>query len=190
MAKDISPSQVPKHPLSWGEIKGLNGENKFSSGLENSGNILSDLQPLPKGDLEKFDADLLMTGKDLIPDAPESSGLSKTGSQNNDDISMMFDRQMGPSLSTSSSGAIGHEKPPALVQTQKLQVFEQIGQKVVWSLNRHEEQFRLTLDPPQLGSIYIEIQRDKGTYQNDPVGRESEYEKPLGSQSTFYSKDH
>jgi flagellar hook-length control protein FliK len=48
-----------------------------------------------------------------------------------------------------------------LVQTQKLQVVEQTGQKVVWSLNRHEEQFRLTLDPPQLGSIYIEIQREK-----------------------------
>jgi len=42
-----------------------------------------------------------------------------------------------------------------------LEAYEQIGQKVVWSINRREEQFRLILDPPQLGSIYIEIQREK-----------------------------
>jgi len=161
MAKDIFASQVSKHPLSWEKIPGGNGENRSSYEPEKSGNTLSDLPPLPKGGSADFNSGFLVTGEDLISDDLKSSRHSKTGSQNKDDISILFDRQMGPSLSTTSSGAIGHEKPPALAQTQKFPVFEQIGQKVAWSLNRHEEQFRLTLDPPQLGSIYIEIQREK-----------------------------
>lgn len=60
-----------------------------------------------------------------------------------------------------SSGGARFENAPALSQPSKAGVPEQISQKVVWSLGRHEERFRLTLDPPHLGSIYLEIQRDK-----------------------------
>jgi len=60
-----------------------------------------------------------------------------------------------------SSAGARSENAPALSQPSKAGVPEQISQKVVWSLGRHEERFRLTLDPPHLGSIYLEIQRDK-----------------------------
>jgi flagellar hook-length control protein FliK len=52
-------------------------------------------------------------------------------------------------------GAPGTSPPP------KTEVYEQISRKMVWSLGQDEEKFRLTLDPPHLGSIYMEIQRDK-----------------------------
>ena len=49
-----------------------------------------------------------------------------------------------------------------LSQTESLQVYQQIGKKVVWSLRNNEEKIKLTLDPPDLGNIYMEINREKG----------------------------
>jgi tetratricopeptide (TPR) repeat protein len=40
-----------------------------------------------------------------------------------------------------------------------LEIHEQVGQKVIWSLNQREEKFRLSLEPPHLGSIYMEQER-------------------------------
>ena len=72
-------------------------------------------------------------------------------------------------LSPAAESPAGHrpsreirlESAPALPHLSKGGVPEQVSQKVVWSLGRHEESFRLTLDPPHLGSIYMEIQREK-----------------------------
>jgi hypothetical protein len=38
---------------------------------------------------------------------------------------------------------------------------QQVGQRFIWSLAHGEEKIRLALDPPELGSLYLEIHRDK-----------------------------
>jgi flagellar hook-length control protein FliK len=48
---------------------------------------------------------------------------------------------------------------------------------VVWSLKNNEEKIRLTLEPPQLGNIYMEIYRDKENikatlWTDNPVTKE------------------
>jgi len=41
------------------------------------------------------------------------------------------------------------------------EIYHQVGQKMVWSVRNGEERVRLFLDPPQLGSLRIEIIKDK-----------------------------
>ncbi len=42
------------------------------------------------------------------------------------------------------------------------EIFQQIAKKVVWSIRNNEEKIKLTLEPPELGSIYMEINRKEG----------------------------
>jgi flagellar hook-length control protein FliK len=44
---------------------------------------------------------------------------------------------------------------------ERLEVYQQIGQKVIWSIQNGQEKIKLALDPPQLGNIYMEITKDK-----------------------------
>ena len=53
-----------------------------------------------------------------------------------------------------------HQKPP-LSKTENLDLSQQIAEKVIWSIRNKEEKIRLTLDPPQLGTLFIELRRDK-----------------------------
>jgi hypothetical protein len=68
---------------------------------------------------------------------------------------------------------LGNPKPPMTVQEtgshEKLQLFQtesldlpqRIAEKLIWSIRNNREQIRLTLDPPQLGNLLIELHRDK-----------------------------
>jgi flagellar hook-length control protein FliK len=38
----------------------------------------------------------------------------------------------------------------------------QVGRQVLWSLNHREEKVRMALEPPELGTIYMEIKREEG----------------------------
>jgi hypothetical protein len=73
----------------------------------------------------------------------------------------------------SVNGLLGSPKPPIVVEetgihqkpqlskTENLDLSQQIAEKVIWSIRNKEEKIRLTLDPPQLGNLFIELHRDK-----------------------------
>ncbi|MGQ9646404.1 MAG: flagellar hook-length control protein FliK [Thermodesulfobacteriota bacterium] len=50
------------------------------------------------------------------------------------------------------------ERPP---KAEYVEVFQQIAKKVVWSIRNNEEKIKLTLEPPELGHIYMEINREE-----------------------------
>ena len=53
-----------------------------------------------------------------------------------------------------------HQKPQ-LSKTENLNLYQQIAEKVIWSIKHNEERIRLTLDPPQLGNLLIELHRNR-----------------------------
>jgi hypothetical protein len=55
----------------------------------------------------------------------------------------------------------GTHQKPQLSKTENLDLSQQIAEKVIWSIRNKEEKIRLTLDPPQLGNLFIELHRDK-----------------------------
>jgi flagellar hook-length control protein FliK len=50
---------------------------------------------------------------------------------------------------------------PSLTESGKEEVYQQIGRKVIWSIHNNAEKVKITLDPPDLGNIYMEIYREK-----------------------------
>jgi hypothetical protein len=68
---------------------------------------------------------------------------------------------------------LGSPKPPIAVEetrfhqtpqpskTENLDLSQQIAEKLIWSISNNKEEIRLTLDPPQLGNLFIELHRDK-----------------------------
>jgi hypothetical protein len=50
---------------------------------------------------------------------------------------------------------------PSSVKTDPLEIYQQISRQITWSLKNNEEKIKLALDPPHLGNIYMEINRDK-----------------------------
>jgi hypothetical protein len=40
-------------------------------------------------------------------------------------------------------------------------VFQQVGQRILWLVRKNEERIRITLDPPELGQVFLEIDRHK-----------------------------
>lgn len=64
-----------------------------------------------------------------------------------------------------NSGAARPINAPVTAEVEPGDVYRQIGEKVVWSLRNNQEKVRIALDPPELGSIYLEISRDKENIQ-------------------------
>jgi hypothetical protein len=76
---------------------------------------------------------------------------------------------------------VSEELPKAVEPThsraEPLQIYEQIGKKIIWTLKNNEERIRLTLQPPQLGNIYMEITKGEGNiratlWTDNPVTKE------------------
>jgi len=76
---------------------------------------------------------------------------------------------------------VSEELPKAVEPTHSRaehpQIYEQIGKKIIWTLKNNEERIRLTLEPPQLGNIYMEINRGGGNiratlWTDNPVTKE------------------
>ena len=66
---------------------------------------------------------------------------------------------------------------PTHSRAEPLQIYEQIGKKIIWTLKNNEERIRLTLQPPQLGNIYMEITKGEGNiratlWTDNPVTKE------------------
>ena len=120
-----------------------------------------DLKNSAKVELANFDSEFSIKGKDLFQNDLDPSDISRPGNPKTGDLfgslAAPGERSTGPH----PAGEVRLEGTPGSSQPQKAEVYEQISQKMVWSLGQNEEKFRLTLDPPHLGSIYMEIQRDK-----------------------------
>jgi hypothetical protein len=46
-------------------------------------------------------------------------------------------------------------------KAESLDIYHQIGRKMVWSVQNGEERIKLTLDPPRLGNLYMEVIKEK-----------------------------
>ena len=55
----------------------------------------------------------------------------------------------------------GTPQKPQPSQTGQVDPYQQVADKVVWSIRNNEERIQLTLEPPQLGNLFIELQREK-----------------------------
>ena len=66
--------------------------------------------------------------------------------------------------STQMPGKLGEVKEnysPTSPKSEPQTVAQQVSQRAIWSIRNNEESVRITLDPPQLGHIYMVIERNK-----------------------------
>ena len=69
------------------------------------------------------------------------------------------------SQAASSSHEVTKPHQTAAPRTEAPDILQQVSQKLVWSVRNGEEKIKLQLEPPQLGSLYIEIGRQKDVLQ-------------------------
>ena len=69
------------------------------------------------------------------------------------------------SQAASSSHEVTKPHQTAAPRTEAADIFQQVSKKLVWSVRSGEEKIKLQLEPPQLGSLYIEIGRQKDVLQ-------------------------
>jgi hypothetical protein len=58
-------------------------------------------------------------------------------------------------------GEVKENSSPAPLKSENPTVAQQVSQRAIWSIRNNEESVRITLDPPQLGHIYMVIERNK-----------------------------
>ena len=136
-------------------------DQRFWHNLEGREELGGDLKNSAKVELANFDSEFSIKGKDLFQNDLDPSDISRP---ENPKIGDLFGSLAAPgerSTGPHPAGEVRLEGTPGSSRLQKAEVYEQISQKMIWSLGQNEEKFRLTLDPPHLGSIYLEIQRDK-----------------------------
>jgi len=47
------------------------------------------------------------------------------------------------------------------VKPDYVEMYKQIGDKVIWGIRNQEDKIKFSMNPPQLGNIYVEINKDK-----------------------------
>jgi flagellar hook-length control protein FliK len=62
---------------------------------------------------------------------------------------------------SSEPGEMKSDHGVSPLKTDPLEIYQQIGKQVLWSIKNGEEKIKLALDPPHLGNIYMEINREK-----------------------------
>jgi hypothetical protein len=60
-----------------------------------------------------------------------------------------------------NGGEIKEASAPLSERPDPQAVFQQVGQRVLWLIRNNEERIRITLDPPELGQVFLEIDRHK-----------------------------
>jgi hypothetical protein len=60
-----------------------------------------------------------------------------------------------------NGGEIKEASAPLSERPDPQAVFRQVGQRVLWLIRNNEERIRITLDPPELGQVFLEIDRHK-----------------------------
>jgi len=115
-----------------------------------------------------------LTLKLELIDKPQISGLSPDSENDNHRLASL---KNNPSLSESCSiqnGAgpeskIKHFMPEEVPKGQNgffpkaesFEIYHQVGRKMAWSVQNGEERVKLTLDPPRLGNLYMEVIKEK-----------------------------
>jgi hypothetical protein len=87
----------------------------------------------------------------IHPESPENGNLINTLAGNSKSIGV---EQEGAIQSRPSVMA---KEPPSLIQ--------HIADRMIWSVKNNEERIHLTLEPPQLGNLSIEIHKEKNQIQ-------------------------
>jgi hypothetical protein len=64
-------------------------------------------------------------------------------------------------LQVEKGGEIREASSSFSPRTEPSEVFQQVGQRVLWLIRNNEERIRITLDPPELGQVFLEIDRHK-----------------------------
>jgi flagellar hook-length control protein FliK len=151
--------QVSSLPAEKSRINNL--ERQFwqhSDGVENA---LGDLKNSAKAELAKFESGFLIKEEDFLQNDLNFTDISKMGNPKNGELLGNPTAPVDGSAAPRAGGEIRFEGYSGPSQPQKPEVYEQVSQKMLWSFSQNEEKFRLILDPPHLGSIYMEIHRDK-----------------------------
>ena len=93
----------------------------------------------------------------------ESPAISGTKDTESVDQSWMFTgHKAGAEFQSKVPEEIPKSQEQLLPKTEPLEIFQQIAKRVVWSINNNGEKIKLTLEPPELGNIYMEIKREEG----------------------------
>jgi hypothetical protein len=103
----------------------------------------------------------------IAVEAVEKDGgfpFSKKEVENGVEPSLLLKPEGNPQAA-SSLNDVTRTREPALPRTEAPEILQQISKKLIWSVRNGEEKIKLQLEPPQLGSLYIEIGRQKGVLQ-------------------------
>jgi hypothetical protein len=60
-----------------------------------------------------------------------------------------------------NGGEIKEASAPLSERPDPQAVFQQVGQRVLWLVRNNEERIRIALEPPELGQVFLEIDRHK-----------------------------
>lgn len=155
------------------QIKGKDAGNYLVTGkMEDDGpRALTSLNPATVSS-EKGGPDLTL--KLEFIGKPQISGLSPDSENDNQRLASL---KNNPSLSESYSIQNGagpeskmkHFMPEEVPKGQNgffskvesFEIYHQVGRKMVWSVQNGEERIKLTLDPPRLGNLYMEVTKEK-----------------------------
>jgi hypothetical protein len=137
------------------------GDPQVRQNPEGGEELWRNVKALEKGGPANFDSEFSARDKDLFLKELKLSEISSPGNPRTESLAFHPVPPAERSEALRPAGETRFEGPLGASQSRKADVSEQISQKMVWSLGQNEEKFRLTLDPPHLGSIYLEIQRDK-----------------------------
>jgi hypothetical protein len=59
----------------------------------------------------------------------------------------------------------GGREAAAPMRLESQGIHQQVGERVIWLIRNHEERIRMSLDPPELGHLFLEIHRTKENIQ-------------------------
>lgn len=60
---------------------------------------------------------------------------------------------------------VGGREAPAPMRLESQGIYQQVGERVLWLIRNQEERIRMSLDPPELGHLFLEIHRTKENIQ-------------------------
>ncbi len=162
-----------EEPFSIFQIKGKDAENFLvTSKMEDVGQrALTSLNPTTVS-LEKGGPDLTLKfefiGKPQIggssPDSEnDNHGLASL--KNNPSLSESYSIQNGVGPESKMEHFMPEEVPKGQngfsSKAEPFEIYHQVGRKIAWSVQNGEERIKLTLDPPRLGNLYMEVTKEK-----------------------------
>jgi hypothetical protein len=109
--------------------------------------------------LDSVVKDLGKAGK-IIWEEDEMVTLSENKDQNQNRL-VFSDPNGSQKIISPAPEEVKSGRGGSLVKTDPLEIYQQISRQIIWSLKNNGEKIKLALDPPQLGSLFMEINREK-----------------------------